>query len=742
MNADNREPMESVPRDEKPLDADRQTTWRRRDVLGILIVAIIVAELSKDVFFSTDRGDWLPACNFLWCGMIACLPFLLAKMAPKAAGFDTQWAPSSRWHWAWFLGMVVLLFFSRRLAYALTTAIVGRIPPGPFIGPVTPTWIIFSGIVSVLIVPVAEEIFFRGYLLEQLRKLTRSGNALLIQSLIFGLFHTYARGLFTSLALFSLVNTFLLGMILGAWRIKFKSLLPLVLAHVLLNATAIIPLVKARYDEVTRRSRPIRHTISEETTYISEPLREDGSVDYAAALNQRFSQGVTPENNAAVLFWKAMGPEEILPGYRNKYFRMLGIPPLPEQGEYFVDLDDTSDQLNLAMKRPWSQQEFPLIAKWLAANEKPLALVVEASKRPRRYDPLCCGQKTPLIAVLFPATEHYRHVASALCARAMLRLNQGKLEEAWDDLLTCHRLARLACQGPMLFDALTAFYIEATACDGDQALLQHAHLTASQVAEMREGLNRLPAMPTMADKLNVGERFMYLDNVSDCSRQGPTSLAGYGDVLELEELEKTINLLIYYGAGRTTDWDLALCMGNSWFDRIAAAYRKPSRAEQRVALGKVDDDLRRLKKTAEDVESLEKLPLGNRRQALSDRLSLVLLAIFFSETTHLIQTEDRWTMRFELDKLGFALASFRADFGGYPAKLGDLAPNHVVEVPKDIFNDSELHYRLQGNGYLLYSVGVNGKDDAAKSYDDRKNDEDWDDLVVRVPAPTMENKKQ
>ncbi len=99
-------------------------------------------------------------------------------------------------------------------------------------------------------------------------------------------------------------------------------------------------------------------------------------------------------------------------------------------------------------------------------------------------------------------------------------------------------------------------------------------------------------------------------------------------------------------------------------------------------------------------------------------------------------------MRVELDKLGFALASYRADHGAYPAKLAELVPNHVVEVPKDIFNDSDLHYRREGNGYLLYSIGVNAKDDAAKSYDDRKNDEDWDDLVVRVPAPTMENKKQ
>src|SRR5262249_23075355 len=39
-------------------------------------------------------------------------------------------------------------------------------------------------------------------------------------------------------------------------------------------------------------------TVSAETTYVTGPLDELGYVDYAAALNERLSRGVTPENNA------------------------------------------------------------------------------------------------------------------------------------------------------------------------------------------------------------------------------------------------------------------------------------------------------------------------------------------------------------------------------------------------------------------------------------------------------------
>lgn len=50
---------------------------------------------------------------------------------------------------------------------------------------------------------------------------------------------------------------------------------------------------------------PVRVTISKETTYITEPLRPDGYPDYIRYLNKKLSEGVTPENNAAVFYIRA-----------------------------------------------------------------------------------------------------------------------------------------------------------------------------------------------------------------------------------------------------------------------------------------------------------------------------------------------------------------------------------------------------------------------------------------------------
>lgn len=100
-------------------------------------------------------------------------------------------------------------------------------------------------------------------------------------------------------------------------------------------------------------------------------------------------------------------------------------------------------------------------------------------------------------------------------------------------------------------------------------------------------------------------------------------------------------------------------------------------------------------------------------------------------------------MRFDLTKLAFALAAYRADHGAYPGKLADLIPKYIANIPKDRFNDGDLHYSLQGGGYLLYSVGPNGRDDGGRNTaddgdkwlheTDASKIPDYDDIAIRTP---------
>src|SRR4029077_10871834 len=134
---------------------------------------------------------------------------------------------------------------------------------------------------------------------------------------------------------------------------------------------------------------------------------------------------------------------------------------------------------------PWTANDYPHIAGWLEANEKPLALVIEASQRPEYFNPLFSGKNatepTSLVGALIPSVQGCRELASALVGRAMLRVAEGKFDDAWQDLLASHRLARLVARGATLIEALVGIAIDQIASQADLAYLEHADLNAQQI---------------------------------------------------------------------------------------------------------------------------------------------------------------------------------------------------------------------------------------------------------------------
>ncbi len=507
---------------------------------------------------------------------------------------------------------------------------------------------------------------------------------------------------------------------------------------------------------VKQQPKPrVKVKISKETTYITEPLRPDGYPDYVAALDQRFSAGVTPENNSAVLFWRALGPKEISEKHRAKYFEMLGIEPLPEQGAYFVDIADyviqkkkaanptksaedisheTSNEEGQVYSRPWSKEEFPLFAEALATNEKQLAILVEASKRPRRYDPLLGNGS--VIAVLLPGPQGHRSVVRALVARAMLRIQEGKVDEAREDLTACHRFAQLLGQGPTLVEALVAITIDGIAFTGDRALAEHGKLTSQQLLQMRDDLEKLPSLPKMADLIDFGERLVYLDTALLCARGGLTGILRLTSDSPSIRDRGLAESLIEAAASGLIDWNIVLRTGHPWYDRLVTVMREPNRTARRDGLACFNKDVKSLAVSIKDYKSFGVAFLFNPQKAASEATGNLLTALLVPAYTACAGAEDRWAMNLDLTKLAFSLAAYRVDHGSYPEKLSELAPKYAKAVPKDVFNDADLHYRRHDGGYLLYSVGLNGKDDGGRDIDDRKegDTEFYDDLVVRVPG--------
>jgi hypothetical protein len=313
----------------------------------------------------------------------------------------------------------------------------------------------------------------------------------------------------------------------------------------------------------------------------------------------------------------------------------------------------------------------------------------------------------------------------------MLRLHQGNTDEAWQDLLVCHRLARLLGQGPGLAWVAVAYQVEVIALKGDQALLRHAHLTKSQMLKRQAELADLPSITRMADKIDFEERCVQLDSVTTVACRAPASIRTLlgldGSNAEASD-RKTL-------CAEKIDWDIVLRTSNSWYDRILAAFQEPTHAQRTRAMDELNDELQKMAKTLTNAKdkSLGLSHLGNSRKTISECMGQVFIITVSPAFIPARIVEESAAMQQDLTKTAFALAAYRADNGSYPTKLHAIVPKYVKQLPKDIFNnDRDLHYATEADGYLLYSVGSNGRDDGGRGQDDRKTGEDWDDLAVRI----------
>jgi len=495
-----------------------------------------------------------------------------------------------------------------------------------------------------------------------------------------------------------------------------------------------------------------KFTVGKETTYVTGPLDEDGYIDYAAALNERLSKGVTPDKNANVLIWKAIGPRPEGKEMPAEFYKRLGIDAPPDKGDYFIgqdryvkdhlkiepgpDHEEISGQMDRARQRPWTVKQYPRVAEWLKANEKPLSVAIEASKRPQYFLPLVPTRtkqgSSGLIGALLPSVQSCRGLAHALAARAMQAVGEGHFDDAWQDLLACHRLGRLVARGATLIELLVGIAIDSIASSADLAYLERAGLDAKAIKDRLRDLRRLPPMSSAADKVDVTERFSFLDCVMMVDRGGLAYLEGLagGPPKEPNALMKQV----LHGI----DWDPALRLANRWFDRMAAAMRIQDRAKREKELDQIEEDLKKQRKEIVDSGALSKILLAFATpQKMGKQIGQIMISLLVPAIHKIQQASDRSEQIQGNLYLAFALACYHREHGRYPDKLDALKPGYLEYIPQDIFSGEALIYRPKEKGYLLYSVGLNGRDDEGRGYGDA---EGTDDLSVRMPLPELRRK--
>lgn len=534
--------------------------------------------------------------------------------------------------------------------------------------------------------------------------------------------------------------------------------------------------------------------VSPQTTHITAPLGPDGLPDYVAYQRDKLREGVTHENNAAVLMWQAFGPGEgsdaIAPENWQHITNELNLPPPnhaylvepdrkrladaveqwliandPEWKNAFentpaiVDGDPLPEDLGYdivfaAMDTPWRREQLPPLAAWVDVNSAAMDLLVEGSRRPRFYSPFAPPQdnaRQSLVELLqYDSIMRSRAIARALKLRTMLHLGEGRHEAAWQDLLATHRWARLVGQGPTLVEQLVAVAIDGIAAAGAKALLAEP-LSPELARQIEADLLALGPPSDMAGSFDEGERLFFLDAVISGRQEGVGTLISKNSFF-FEPAPESLKALDYVAV----DWNVTLIKGNQIYDQLAAACRQPTYAARQSACKTYERDLHHLER---ETHGFHNFALGSISPAKrSNMLAASIISLLSPAFGASSEAEDRANATLALTQLAAALAVYRAEHGQYPDRLAQLVPSVFPQLPVDFHHAKPFLYQRDGDGYLLYSFGANGFDDSGSHEmmqvlqgreipdDDeaaaeklrKKIPSGADDLSIRVPVPRFQ----
>ena len=522
-------------------------------------------------------------------------------------------------------------------------------------------------------------------------------------------------------------------------------------------------------------------TVSKETTYFVEPVNADGTVNYVAALNARYGEGVTPANNAAVVLLAAVGPKLLDDRVRDKTAELMGVQPPPADGEYCQKLEEyfeslspsqwplalsngqeltdeqakairaqfdklgevggrvppdllakhglrepnklLDEQRHRAMRRPWSMRQYPALIGWLNANAQALNKLADLGGRSRYFIPLVSSTDPPsVVDVPVAKVARAQALARALLVRAMLKLDSRAHDQAWADIRLAYRLAGLTGRAPFLVERLAAVGMAADVSTAACALAGEGGLSREQARRFLAEVRQMPGPGPLAETIDITERCMGLDAVMSLLRA-----ASGGKPVDMGSLDQT--------ADAPVNWNDLLRRMNGYYDLASTACRDRRSEEGQRAQQALADMHARLESKGKNVVPwaakriiLKGIPVIGRRvntEAFGD----LLMAILMMSLDRIPVLEDLARTRRNLAELAFAVAAHEAETGELPERLAQIVPKYVKQLPLDPLTRKPYVYARQGRSAVLYSLGENGQDDGGRSEPDQSGGPD--DIAVR-----------
>ena len=279
-------------------------------------------------------------------------------------------------------------------------------------------FLIFYTIRVALVGPVIEEVFWRGYVQDVLQKTLNKYFGLFAQATLFAILHFQSAS--------ATIQLFFLGLILGLWRLRRQTLIPLIIAHIFFNS-AYCAINWYNYMELRNVKSTKDYRI--ELEKLNKP--EDYSIEKDA--------------------W---------PNYKKAFDLLTEIP----------------EGLNKNILKKWpsdlSNDQMNLIQDWISSNQQVIAELEAGANKPYYFYP---SDETLLGRDAYPEMSKVHPMVLLLLSRAQISAFNGDFSRSISDILICYRFG-LHSTGPIpLLEQLVGLAVTQMPVESSFRILQRTN---------------------------------------------------------------------------------------------------------------------------------------------------------------------------------------------------------------------------------------------------------------------------
>ena len=274
-------------------------------------------------------------------------------------------------------------------------------------------------------------------------------------------------------------------------------------------------------------------------------------------------------------------------------------------------------------------------------------------------------------AMLLVHIQQLRSVARLLDLEARVKAHEGDAQGAAESIHALFKLAGSLEHEPTLISQLVRIAIDGVGRQTLEELLPHTAFGDGDLAFLQADLLATDYEAAMVRTLQ-SERALSLEHFRDPGNLGSGVSSLTWRLTRGQDLRKFLSVM-----EQSID--------------IASQPAKASRAA-------MDEFERSLTKANSSVVHRARYPLTS--------------LIFDPHTT--FAWNVRGTAASRIAATALAVQRHRRTHGALPKLLQDLSPELLSSIPTDPFDGQPLRYAVRGAGFVVYSIGENGKDDGGK----------------------------